>query len=384
MLDKSKNRGKLQPYVRNLNVRWFEVDLNDLQEMRFEENERERYMARKGDVLICEGGYPGRAALWNHDDPIFIQKAIHRVRFSEPDRAKWFIYFLYFSDLNGSLRNYFSGTGIQHLTGETLRRFRLPLPPLEQQNRIVETLDQAFEAIAIAKNNTKKNIANARAIFESHLKFVFTRRTKGWGAKRIDKVCTFSSGGTPSKQNASYWTGKIPWVSGRDMKATRLSDSHLHISEAAVAESATRIAPPGTLLILVRGMGLAHGAQIGELMVPSAFNQDIRGIHPVPELLPRYLLFALREGINSSETVLSNAAHGTLKIDSSELQKIMIPFPPHEEQRRIVSRIDILLEETETLTSIYSRKLAALDDLKQSLLHAAFTGQLTTREPIAA
>ncbi|SBO43406.1 Restriction modification system DNA specificity domain-containing protein (fragment) [Cyanobium sp. NIES-981] len=123
-------------------------------------------------------------------------------------------------------------------------------------------------------------------------------------------------------------------------------------------------------------MGLAHGAQITELLVPCAFNQDIRGIHAKPGLLPRYLLFALRDGINSSDTVLSSAAHGTLKIDSNELAKVIIPFPPLEQQQSIVSAIDTLAEETQRLTRLYERKLAALEELKKSLLHQAFNGEL--------
>jgi len=269
------------------------------------------------------------------------------------------------------------GSTRQAITKAQIQEFEIELAPLPEQQRIVAILDEAVEGIATAKANAEKNLQNARAIFESHLKFVFGRRGKGWVEKRLDELCTFCSGGTPSKQNASYWMGKIPWISGRDMKSTRLSDSFLHISKAAVEESATRMAPPGTLLILVRGMGLAHGAQIGELMVPSAFNQDIRGIHPTPELLPRYLLFALRDGINSSDTVLSNAAHGTLKIDSNELQKVRIPFPPREQQLRLVASIDSLAEHTERLASVYERKLVALDALKMSLLHQAFAGQLT-------
>ena len=253
----------------------------------------------------------------------------------------------------------------------------VPVPPLPEQQRIVGILDQAFEGIATAKANAEKNLHNARALFESHLQSVFTQRGKGWVKKRLDEVCTFSSGGTPSKSNSSYWSGEIPWVSGRDMKSTRLSDSLLHISRSAVDESSTRMAPAGALLILVRGMGLAHGAQIAELMVPCAFNQDIRGIHPKPDLIPRYLLFALRDRINSSNTVLSNAAHGTLKIDSDELQSVMIPVPPHEHQQRIVTTIDSLTEETQRLESIYQQKLAALEALKKSLLHQAFSGQLT-------
>jgi len=268
------------------------------------------------------------------------------------------------------------GVRQKNLSLGKIREIPIPVPPLSEQQRIVGILDEAFEGLATAKANAEKNLRNARALFESHLQSVFTQRGPGWVVKRLDELCTFSSGGTPSKGNSSYWQGEIPWVSGRDMKSTRLSDSALHISQAAVDESATRMASAGTLLILVRGMGLAHGAQIAELLSPCAFNQDIRGIHAKPGLLPRYLLFALRDRINLSDTVLSNAAHGTLKIDSNELQKVMIPFPPIEQQRRIISVIDALKEETQRLALLYTRKVAALEALKKSLLHRAFSGQL--------
>lgn len=159
------------------------------------------------------------------------------------------------------------------------------------------------------------------------------------------------------------------------MKSTRLFDSFLHISRSAPKESSTHIAPVGTLLILVRGMGLAHGAQIAELMVPCAFNQDIKGIHPKPGLISRYLLFALRERINSSHNVLSNAAHGTLKIDSEGLKNVRIPVPSPSIQQSVVTTINSLSEETQRLEAVYQQKLAALEALKKSLLHQAFTGE---------
>ena len=270
-----------------------------------------------------------------------------------------------------------TGAAQPQITRTNLEPLKISFPEsLAEQQRIVGLLDEAFEGLATAKANAEKNLQNARALFESHLQSVFPQRGAGWVEKRLDELCTFSSGGTPSKSNSSYWSGKIPWISGRDMKSTRLSDSFLHISKSAVDESSTRMAAAGTLLILVRGMGLAHGAQIAELTVPCAFNQDIRGIHAKPGLLPRYLLFALRDGINSSDTVLSNAAHGTLKIDSNELQKVVIPFPPLEQQRRIVAAIDALTEETQRLARLYERKHAALAALQKSLLHQAFTGEL--------
>ncbi len=257
-----------------------------------------------------------------------------------------------------------------------LRELEIAYPSLPEQRRIVGILDEAFAGIATAKANAEKNLQNARALFESYLQSLFTQRGLGWIEKRLDELCTFTSGGTPPKNNVSYWRGKIPWVSGRDMKSTRLCDSQLHISQSAVDGSSTRMAPAGALLILVRGMGLAHGAQIAELMAPCAFNQDIRAMHPKPELIPRYLLFALRDRINASETVLSNAAHGTLKIDSAQLESVTIPIPSRQVQQRIVATIDGLSDETWRLESIYQRKLAALEALKKSLLHRAFTGQL--------
>ena len=123
-------------------------------------------------------------------------------------------------------------------------------------------------------------------------------------------------------------------------------------------------------------MGLAHGAQISELMVSCAFNQDIRAIQPEQNVVPRFLLFALRTRINHGENVLSNAAHGTLKIDMDELRNVEVPIPIPEEQRRIVRTIDDLSSETQRLESIYQQKLAALSELKKSLLRQAFSGQL--------
>lgn len=141
MLDKQKNRGNFQKYLRNINVRWFDFDLSDVNEMRFLEEEKEKYTAIKGDLLICEGGYPGRAAIWEEDYPIYFQKAIHRVRFGKNIMPKWFLYCLYSADLSGRLKKYLTGTGIQHFTGQALDRFEFPVPSLAEQRAIVGRLE---------------------------------------------------------------------------------------------------------------------------------------------------------------------------------------------------------------------------------------------------
>ena len=145
MLDKAKNKGVPQPYLRNINVRWFTFELSDLLQMPFLPGETEKYTAVKGDVLICEGGYPGRAAIWDGDSPIHFQKALHRVRFYAPEHNRWFVYYLYAQDRSGELRQHFSGTGIQHFTGEVLARFEIPLPPLPELRCAVAKFDALSE-----------------------------------------------------------------------------------------------------------------------------------------------------------------------------------------------------------------------------------------------
>ena len=274
------------------------------------------------------------------------------------------------------LAAYVTGAAQPKLNQKSLNSIPIPLPKLPEQQRIVAILDEALADIDTAKANAEKNVQNARAVFESHLNALFSRRGDGRAEKRLEEMCSFGSGGTPSKNNSNYWNGKIPWVSGRDMKSAQLWDTTLHISQHAVDESSTRIAPAGSLLVLVRGMGLAHGAQLAELMVPCAFNQDIRSIKPKCGLLPRYLLFALRVRINASDNILSNAAHGTLKIDMYQLQKVQIPVPPPQDQERIILQINALHDSMQHLESLYRRELAALDELKKSVLHRAFSGQL--------
>ncbi|MFT5632606.1 MAG: type I restriction enzyme S subunit [Rubritalea sp.] len=141
MLDKRKNKGALQPYLRNKSVRWFDFDLEDVTEMKFEEKEFERYSAKKGDVLICEGGYPGRAAIWESEEPIFFQKAVHRVRFNDPVFNRWLLYLLYHKDFTGELSEHFTGAGIQHFTGKALSNFPIPHGPSKEVDKHVKKLD---------------------------------------------------------------------------------------------------------------------------------------------------------------------------------------------------------------------------------------------------
>ena len=160
MLDKGKNRGTPRRYLRNINVRWFDFDLSDVREMRFEDRELEEFSLHAGDVLICEGGEPGRAAVWDErENAIYFQKAIHRVRFLDMVDGRFFVNALRASADDGRLAESFTGAGISHFTGKGLRAYAFPLPPLAEQHRIVAKVE---ELVAVC-DRIGGSAANTRA-----------------------------------------------------------------------------------------------------------------------------------------------------------------------------------------------------------------------------
>ncbi|APT57023.1 hypothetical protein RGI145_07890 [Roseomonas gilardii] len=163
MLDRQKNvEGTAGPYLRNINVRWFAFDLSSLAEMRFKPDEVEKFSVRDGDVLICEGGEPGRAAVWRRGPTdIKFQKAIHRARCGPALLPEWLPLFLRCMAQNGGLNDFLTGTTIKHLPGESLARIPMPVPPLAEQRRIVARIEALFGAIRDARNDLDRTLVLA-------------------------------------------------------------------------------------------------------------------------------------------------------------------------------------------------------------------------------
>lgn len=146
MLDKVKNTGIPTKYLGNINVRWFDFKLSEVQEIRVSEAERDELAVRAGDVLICEGGEPGRCAVWDGraKEKIVFQKALHRARVSEVLLPEWLALNLKHDADSLTLDQLFTGTTIKHLTGKALKMYPLRVPPLQEQTQIVHRVNQLF------------------------------------------------------------------------------------------------------------------------------------------------------------------------------------------------------------------------------------------------
>lgn len=183
MLDKKKNKGSPKPYLRNLNVQWFDISTDDLLEMRFEDSEYERYAIKKGDLVLCEGGYPGRGAIWNKDEDIFFQKALHRVRCHNVIYNRWVLYYFFLSDCDGSLRSHFTGAGIQHFTGKALKQLSLPVPPESVAKQYLEKIDELHNQVTLLEAVYEKKLQQLDELKKSILQKAFsgelTKDSKG-------------------------------------------------------------------------------------------------------------------------------------------------------------------------------------------------------------
>ena len=154
MLDQEKNKGDYHPYLANVNVRWGSFDLENLPQMRFEDDEQERYGLKYGDLIICEGGEPGRCAIWKDAIPnMKIQKALHRVRVHDCLDYRYLFYWFLWAGKRGALEQYFTGATIKHMPGQKLKSVIIDMPPIETQRRIADILSAYDELI---ENNRKQ------------------------------------------------------------------------------------------------------------------------------------------------------------------------------------------------------------------------------------
>jgi restriction endonuclease S subunit len=278
---------------------------------------------------------------------------------------------------------------IRHMTGDTgndrrglnmilIKSIEIPIPPLPEQKRIVGILDEAFDGIATAKANAEKNLQNARALFESHLESVFTQRGPGWKEKTLEEVadsnCTLSYG---IVQPGEERPNGLPIVRPTDLTTKVIQLSGLKRIDAKLAAAYKRTALlGGELLLCVRGstgvVSIASteliGANVTRGIVPIRFNRAL--------VTPDFGFYLISSAQVQGQIREKTYGAALMQINIRDLRIITLSFPPLREQEGIAAKLDELHEETQRLESIYQKKLAALDALKKSLLHQAFSGQL--------
>ena len=250
MLDSKKNKGEYQPYLANINVRWGSFDLNNLSLMRFEPNENDRYGIKYGDLIMCEGGEPGRCAIWRDELPnMKIQKALHRIR---PNTnlvdVEYLYYWFLLSGKNDLLRRHFTETTIKHLPGKTLKQLVIDLPDMKIQKNISTVLRSIDKKITVNEKINDNLEQQAKLIYDywftqfdfpdengkpycsSGGKMVWNEQLKrnipeNWNVVPLLKLVNWESNSQPPKSEFVYEPkeGYVRFIQNRDYD----SDTHI-------------------------------------------------------------------------------------------------------------------------------------------------------------
>lgn len=268
-----------------------------------------------------------------------------------------------------------------HVRKGDLEATPIPLPPLPEQKKIahiLSTVQRAIEAQErIIQTTTELKKALMHKLFTEGLRGEPQKQTEigpipeSWEMVRLSDVCQFQSGGTPSKKNPEFWKGAIPWVSPKDMKRPRLKDVEDHISQEAL-ESGSKLAPAGSVFVVVRGMILAKTVPVALAEVPMAINQDMKAIVPGPELRPDFLLYALEAFRENLFKKVGRSGHGTCTLMGHEVAAFKIPLPDIEAQKEIASAIQNLERKKE----LHEEKRDQLNELFRTLLHELMTAKI--------
>ncbi|MBX3619532.1 MAG: restriction endonuclease subunit S [Rhizobacter sp.] len=350
------------------------VDLRDafhISQQRYDESPE--IMLREGDVLICKDGAGiGKVGIVGPlNELATINSSLLRIRSGSAIRSKFLYYCLtspYFQRIVFSRLN---GATTPHLYQRDISEFPVVVPPLLEQDRVVARLDEAFEGIATAKANAEKNLQNARELFECHMQAVFAGHGKGWAERTLADVCDITSKLVDPREDQyidlpHVGAGNIESKSGAIVDVLTAREEQL-ISGKFLFDSTmvlySKIRPYLMKVVRPEFSGLC--------------SADIYPLAPKQGHIDRdYLFYLLLTRAFTDYAIDGSARAGMPKVNREHLFAFRVALPPVQEQKAAASRLDALAQETHRLANIYERKLAALDELKQSLLHQAFSGAL--------
>ena len=289
---------------------------------------------------------------------------------------RFVFYSLFTDDFMEQMERLQKGASYPAVTDGDVKTQLIPVPPLAEQARIVGILDEAFAGLATAKAHAEKNLQNARALFDSYLDATFSKPGKGWVEKSLEELGTITSSKRIFK--SEYVDSGVPFYRTKEVKELangRTITTELFITEARYKEIKACFGVPAKGDILLTAIGT-----IGEIYVVDGDGDfyfkdgNVLWLKGFTTINPQFLKYVLVSFVESLNKMAHGAAYSALPIQRLNAHKIFVPSPA--EQATIVSKLDSLAEETQRLEANYRQKLAALDELKKSLLHRAFTGEL--------
>lgn len=342
----------------------------------------EKYKIVNNDLLMAWSATLD-AFLWNGNDAVLNQH-IFKVRSLINKKYHYYL-------LKNAIQEMYSkthGTGMVHITKGKFEKLEVPLPPLKEQQRIVDKIENFFEKL----DKSKELIEEARADFEKRKSAILEKIFRGeltkswrknnsikkeWKREKLKDVTKITSGGTPSRKHPKFFEGEIPWIKTGEITWNRICDSEEHITQEAIENSSAKLIPEGAVLVAMYGQGLTRG-RASILEKEACTNQAVCALIPSESVLNSYLYFYFMSNYwrfrqvakGGNQENLSGKVIGAFEID----------IPTLEEQKEIVRILDKLLEEEakiEELTQLEEQ----IELIKKSILAKAFRGQLGTNCP---
>ncbi|MDF1690472.1 MAG: restriction endonuclease subunit S [Cycloclasticus sp.] len=284
-----------------------------------------------------------------------------------------------------------SGSSIPQLTVPMIKNYCCGIPTIPEQKRIVAILDQAFADIEQARAKTEQNLKNARELFESYLQQVFSQRGEGWKTSKLKLITSkIGSGATPRGGKASYKDEGIPLVRSMNVHDRYFKEKGMAFIDEQQAEKLSNvIVECGDVLLNITGASVARCCIAPDRVLPARVNQHVSIIRvDQKELSPNFLNFILTSKFYKDQLLGIGEAGSTRQaITKTQIEEFKVDYPSSlQEQTKLLESLHLLEDQAKSVQKIYTDKLLVLDELKQSILQKAFTGELTKtkRKGVAA
>ena len=282
------------------------------------------------------------------------------------------------------------GGSLMRAQPKYVKNYPIPLPPLPEQQRIVDRIESLFAKLDEAKEKTQAVVDGFEDRKAAILHKAFTgelttewRKNRNialdsWLTQSLKESCSIGSGGTPSRKIPEYYRGQIPWIKTGEINWNEIYDSEEHISQNAVDNSSAKIYPADAVLVAMYGMGVTRG-RAAILKVKATTNQAVCVLQPKEYLLNRFLYYYF---MCNYWDVREQAVGGNqLNLSGAIIAKFIISIPSIDEQNEITKTLDSLFEKEQQAKDAAEQVISQIDTMKKSILARAFRGEMGTNDP---